>query len=96
MVRFGPGLEKRQMVLFRAVDIGGELYAMSAVCSRAQMLATKHAQPEAIDLADAFCKESRDRVAQLFGALFGPHDTAMYRLATQVLDGKHAWLEKGI
>jgi alkylation response protein AidB-like acyl-CoA dehydrogenase len=96
MVRFGPGLEKRQMVLFRAVDIGAELYAMSATCSRAQMLATKHGQAEAVELADAFCKESRDRVAQLFRGLYGPHDTAMYRLATQVLDGKHAWLEQGI
>jgi len=96
MVRFGPGLEKRQMVLFRAVDIGAELYAMSAACSRAQMLATKHAQPEAVELADAFCRESRDRVAQLFGALYGPHDTAMYRLAVDVLDGKHTWLERGI
>lgn len=96
MVRFGPGLEKRQMVLFRAVDIGAELYAMSAVCTRAQMLATKHGQKEAIDLADAFCRESRDRVAQLFGALYGPHDKAMYRLAVDVLEGKQAWLERGI
>ena len=96
MVRFGPGLEKRQMVLFRAVDIGAELYAMSAACARAQMLVTKHAQTEAVELADLFCRESRDRVAQLFGALYGPHDKAMYGLALNVLDGKHAWLERGI
>jgi len=38
MVRFGPKLERRQMVLFRAVDIGAELFAMSAACVRAQML----------------------------------------------------------
>ena len=39
MVRLGPKLERRQMVLFRAVDIGAELFAMSAACTRAQMLA---------------------------------------------------------
>jgi len=37
MVRFGPKLERRQMVLFRAVDIGAELFAMSAACVRAQI-----------------------------------------------------------
>ena len=94
MVRFGPGLEKRQMVLFRAVDIGAELYAMSAACTRAQVLASRHGQPEAIELADAFCVESRARVVELFRALYGPHDTAMHRLALDVLDGKHAWLER--
>ena len=36
MLRFGPKLERRQMVLFRAVDIGAELFAMSAACVRAQ------------------------------------------------------------
>jgi hypothetical protein len=94
MVRFGPGLEKRQMVLFRAVDIGAELYAMSAACTRAQVLASRHGQPEAIELADAFCVESRARVVELFRALYGPHDTAMHRLALDVLDGKHVWLER--
>src|SRR5262245_9468276 len=39
MVRFGNKLERRQMVLFRAVDIGAELFAMTAACVRAQMLA---------------------------------------------------------
>ncbi|PHX96926.1 MAG: hypothetical protein CK531_06075 [Gemmatimonadetes bacterium] len=96
MVRFGQGLEKRQMVLFRAVDIGAELYAMSAVCTRAQMLATQHNQPEAVELADAFCTESRGRIAELFRSLYGPHDTAMYGLARDVLDGKHVWLEQDL
>jgi len=96
MVRFGQGLEKRQMVLFRAVDIGAELYAMSAVCTRAQMLATQHNQPEAVELADAFCTEARGRIAELFRSLYGPHDTAMYGLARDVLDGKHVWLEQDL
>jgi alkylation response protein AidB-like acyl-CoA dehydrogenase len=95
MVRFGPKLEKRQMVLFRAVDIGAELFAMSAACSRAYMLAA-NGQKEALTLADVFCRTARDRVREHFRALFGKDDPAIYRLAQQVLKGDHRWLEQGI
>ena len=95
MVRFGPKLERRQMVLFRAVDIGAELYAMAAACSRAHMLAKK-GRREAIALADAFCIEARQRIRQHFQMLFGRHDPALYKVAMQVLGGQHAWLEQGI
>jgi alkylation response protein AidB-like acyl-CoA dehydrogenase len=95
MVRFGPKLERRQMVLFRAVDIGAELFAMSAACARAQMLA-KQGRTEAIELADVFCREARERIERLFDQLYGPNDPAIYRLAKHVLEGGHAWLEHGI
>jgi hypothetical protein len=95
MVRFGPKLERKQMVLFRAVDIGAELFAMSAACSRAQMLA-KQGRPEAVTLADAFCIEARDRIQLHFDQLFGPNDPALYKVAMEVLRGEHAWLEQGI
>ncbi|HKR08440.1 MAG TPA: hypothetical protein VJS39_04560, partial [Gemmatimonadaceae bacterium] len=95
MVRFGPKLERKQMVLFRAVDIGAELFAMSAACSRAQMLA-KQGRKEAISLADAFCIEARERIRIHFDQLFGPDDAALYRLSQEVLRGEHAWLEQGI
>jgi alkylation response protein AidB-like acyl-CoA dehydrogenase len=95
MVRFGPKLERRQMVLFRAVDIGAELYAIAATCSRAQMLA-KQGRREALALADAFCIEARQRIDASFRALFGRSDPALYKVALQVLRGDHAWLEQGI
>jgi len=53
--------------LFRAVDIGAELFAMAAACSRAVMLAEKLNQPEAIQLADAFCAEAREGSLRLSG-----------------------------
>ncbi|MGQ0649142.1 MAG: acyl-CoA dehydrogenase family protein [Gemmatimonadaceae bacterium] len=95
MVRFGPKLERRQMVLFRAVDIGAELFAMAAACTRAQMLA-KRGQQEALVLADGFCRLARQRITRLFTELFGSADTTMYRVAQEVLRGEHAWLEAGI
>ena len=95
MVKLGPKLERRQMVLFRAVDIGAELFAMSAACTRAQML-SKSGDANAIDLADLFCRESRRRIAALFGNLFGENDAAIYRVSQQVLKGEFEWLERGI
>jgi hypothetical protein len=95
MVRFGPKLERKQMVLFRAVDIGAELFAMSAACVRAQMM-SKHGRPAAVTLADAFCLEARDRIKVHFDQLFGPNDPALYKVALEVLRGEHAWLEQGI
>ncbi|MBX7118088.1 MAG: acyl-CoA dehydrogenase family protein [Gemmatimonadaceae bacterium] len=95
MVRFGPGLEKRQMVLFRAVDIGAELYAMAATISRAKMLEGQ-GNAEAMELADLFCREARERVEASFRAFYGRHDGALYRTAQRVVQGDHAWLESGI
>jgi alkylation response protein AidB-like acyl-CoA dehydrogenase len=95
MARFGPKLERRQMVLFRAVDIGAELYAMSAACVRAQMLA-RAGNEEASVLADAFCRGARMRIADSFRNLYGKHDSALNRVARQVLEGRHSWLERGI
>ncbi|HEY2376958.1 MAG TPA: acyl-CoA dehydrogenase family protein [Gemmatimonadaceae bacterium] len=95
MVRFGPRLERKQMVLFRAVDIGAELFAIAAACVRAQMLA-KNGNTKAIVLADLFCREARLRVDSLFDRFYGSNDQTIYRVAQQVLRGEHAWLEQGI
>ncbi|HXY30288.1 MAG TPA: acyl-CoA dehydrogenase family protein [Gemmatimonadaceae bacterium] len=95
MVRLGPKLEKRQMVLFRAVDIGAELFAMAASCSRARQLAAQ-GQANAVDLADLFCREARLRIDSYFANLFGVNDGVLYRTAQGVLAGEYAWLEKGI
>jgi ACAD9/ACADV, C-terminal domain/Acyl-CoA dehydrogenase, C-terminal, bacterial type len=92
MLRYGPKLEKRQMVLFRLVDVGAELFAMSAACARAEMLRRK-GQAEAVELADIFCRYARGRVKHAFSRVFWNNDVRTYRLAQHVLEGKHAWLE---
>ncbi|HVP71181.1 MAG TPA: hypothetical protein VMS45_07630, partial [Gemmatimonadaceae bacterium] len=95
MVRLGPKLEKRQMVLFRLVDVGAELFAMAASCSRAKMLAAK-GEPNAIEIADLFCREARLRIAAHFRDLFGPNDKVLYRVSQKTLEGTFSWLEEGI
>jgi alkylation response protein AidB-like acyl-CoA dehydrogenase len=95
MVRLGPKLERRQLVLFRAVDIGAELFAMTAACVKAQMLARK-GNTDAATLADLFCRAARVRVDHLFADFYGHYDGEMYRVAQAVIRGEHAWLESGI
>ena len=95
MLRYGPKLERKQMVLFRAVDIGAELFAIAATCARAHADA-KAGNAGAIALADVFCREARMRVNDLFDRFYGPTDDRVYQLSQQVLRGEQAWMETGI
>jgi hypothetical protein len=98
MARYGPKLEKRQALLFRAVDIGADLYAMSAAVSRAQQI-RKAGRPEAdhaVELADVFCRITRRRIAGFFRDLRSNDDVLKYRTARRVLEGEHVWLESGL
>jgi hypothetical protein len=84
MLRFGPRLEQRQMVLFRLVDVGAELFAMTAACARAELLRSR-GDADAIELADVFCRHARRRVGTSFDAVFDNEDVATYGLARRVL-----------
>ena len=95
MVRHGPALERRQMVLFRGVDIGADLFAMTAACVRAQMLSSQ-GNHEAVELADLFCRDARQRIGFNFRRFYGKNDAAIYKVSGRVLAGDHAWLEQGI
>ncbi len=98
MLRFGPKLELRQAVLFRLVDVGAELFAMAATCARAQwLLQHERASGErAVTLADLFCRQARGRVRSKVRGLWRNEDVPTYRLAQEVLEGEHRWLERGM
>ena len=98
MLRLGPKLEKRQALLFRAVDIGADLFAMAAALSRADALRRSGAAeaPQAVELADVFCRTTRRRIAEHFRAIRSNDDVAKYATARRMLDGEFAWLEKGM
>jgi len=97
MVRFGPKLEKRQAVLGRLVEIGAELLAITAACSRAQAMVTKDpANRGPVKLADLFSRQARRRVEDRFAAVFDNDDVAAYAVAQQVLRNEHTWLEQGL
>jgi alkylation response protein AidB-like acyl-CoA dehydrogenase len=98
MARWQAGLEQKQGFLGRIVDIGAELFAMSAACVRAeaQRVATAAEGEQAYELADAFCQQATQRVEALFHALWTNTDSTDVRLANGVLDDRYTWLERGI
>jgi alkylation response protein AidB-like acyl-CoA dehydrogenase len=103
MSRWQAKLEYRQVFLGRIVDIGAELFAIAAACSRAEMLRadaeseSERAEGEAAyELADAFCRQARLRVDELFGRLWSNTDDVDRRIAKQTLDDAYTWLEAGV
>ncbi len=98
MMRYGAGLQRKQALLFRGVDVGAELFAIAAVVSKTQMLTRKGdpSAPHARKVADVFCRMARRRVRQLFREMSSNDDALLYRTAREVLDGDHMWLEEGI
>ncbi len=95
MARWQAKLEYRQGFLGRIVDVGAELFAMAAVCVRAQQERTA-GRDAGVELADAFCQQARVRVNGLFAALWDNTDDVDTDLAKGVLDGRYAWLEQGV
>ncbi|MFJ8395368.1 acyl-CoA dehydrogenase family protein [Streptomyces sp. NPDC094144] len=97
MSRWQGRMETKQGFLGRIVDIGAELFAMSAACVRAELLRTgdDHGR-EAYQLADAFCHQSRVRVEELFTRLWSNTDELDRRVVEGVLSGTYTWLEEGI
>ncbi|MFF4187299.1 acyl-CoA dehydrogenase family protein [Streptomyces sp. NPDC001691] len=97
MSRWQGRMETKQGFLGRIVDIGAELFAMSAACVRAEHLgATGENGREALQLADAFCRQSRIRVEELFTRLWSNTDDLDRKIVDEVLAGSYTWLEEGV
>ncbi|MGI5340374.1 acyl-CoA dehydrogenase family protein [Streptomyces sp. CA-181903] len=97
MSRWQGRLETKQGFLGRVVDIGAELFAMSAACVRAEQLRTQGAHGrEAYGLADAFCRQARIRADELFARLWTNTDALDRSVVNAVTAGACTWLEEGI
>ena len=92
MARWRGKLERKQGFLARLVDIGAELFAMSAACVRAR----SENDPAGTELADLFCRQARLRAEALFAELWHNTDARDARAARSVVDGRYAGLEAGI
>ena len=99
MVRFGPKLEKQQVLLGRFVDIGTELFAMAATCSRAEHLmktASPDEKKDLAQLADYFCAGARLRIERHFDGISHNADAKGYKMAQKLLQADYKCLRDGI
>jgi alkylation response protein AidB-like acyl-CoA dehydrogenase len=92
MARWGPKLEKQQVLLGRFVDIGAELFAMAATSARAASLE----DAAALQLARDFGQMARLRIDTLFGGISRNADRENYRLAQRVASTEFDWLDEGM
>ncbi|MBK8858389.1 MAG: acyl-CoA dehydrogenase family protein [Opitutaceae bacterium] len=97
MVKFGPQLEKRQVLLGRIADIGSDLFALSATCVYAQWrLREGEVEAKVLALVDDFALQARARIEANFRGVHDNSDQSGYVLAQQIVAGEHEWLEQGI
>lgn len=97
MMRFGPKLDREQLLLSRFVGVATELFAISATCAFAQSkLNAGKPAAEILSLAHYFCRSARSRIDHHFAGTSRNADQRGYNLTQELLAGKHDDLRRGI
>src|SRR5256886_2760950 len=97
MARFGPKLDREQLLLSRFVGIATELFAISATCSFAQYkIDSGEPSDEVLSVASYFCRSAKMRIDHHFAGTSRNADPAGYDLTQELLAGKHEGFRKGI
>ncbi len=93
LMLYRQGLQRKQAVLGRLVDMGADLFAMAAVLA----YSSARSSPSGCEpLADLFCRQARRRIRNLHRAVYGNDDQFAYDRAGEVLSGRYPWLEENI
>jgi hypothetical protein len=96
MAKYGPKLEKEQIILGNFVDIGVELFVMGATLSYADHLVAQNpADQTPQELADLYCREARRRIEGNFKAVKSNFNRQYDKVSRLLMDGKLDWLAAG-
>ncbi len=89
MLRYGPKLEKKQVLLGRFVEVGAELFAMTASMGYAKQLieSGRGDREDLVETVRYFNKSSRGTVENLFRDMGSNADVEGYRIAKKMLEG---------
>lgn len=96
MMIYQKGLVQKQNMLNRFVDIGMELFAISAVLSYTSAHLKKENNDDTIELADLFCRMSRERISKKFGEICCNNDLLSDVVSKKAINGQYDWLEEDI
>jgi hypothetical protein len=97
MARFGPKLEREQLLLSRFVGIATELFAISASCSFAQhKINSGEPIEEILSIANYACRSARFRIDHYFAGTGENVDKRAYDLTQDLMAGKHQHFQREI
>jgi alkylation response protein AidB-like acyl-CoA dehydrogenase len=97
MMIYRQAMAKKESLAARFVAIGGELFAISTVCSyAASRMKNGIAEEDVTHLADLFCRMVRTRIAQKFREVCRNQDAYKKGVSKKVLNGQYEWLESDI
>lgn len=97
MALYQKKMAEKQLLINRFVQIGTELFIMSACCAYAESLRSDADRyTSAVDLADYYCSEAKLRINKLFADIKRNNDRATLKINKNFMDGRFVWMEEEI
>lgn len=93
MAKYGPKLEYEQLLLGNFVEIGTQLFVMTATLAHADYLMGKNPGDRSPDeLADLFCCEARRKIEENFRQVKRNHNRKYNKVTDGLMEGRFDWL----
>jgi alkylation response protein AidB-like acyl-CoA dehydrogenase len=93
MAKFGPKLEYEQLLLGNAVEIGVQIFVMSATLANAERIMAQNPDDKSADeLADMFCREARKIIEDNYRMMKKNHNKLYRKVTDGVMEGRYDWL----
>ena len=95
MARYGPALDKQQMLLGRLTEIGTELFVISACALRIDSMIKDNPEKKAeyLELMDVVFSEAKIKIKNNFSGMSNNNDKKNYSFAKKILGGTFKFLE---
>lgn len=94
MLKYGPKLDKQQLLLGRLAEIGTELFVITATAMRTSTRIKQHGDNEnLIPLTECIFNRSKNKIDMIFTDLKNNNDKNNYRLSKDILGEQYNYLE---